>query len=124
MTSWKHRTRSRRTLSDIKSYRKSCFTSHKRKAFIINQRRNDVYAEKGDKTHYEDCDYHPCVITTLDIENDDIRGVSLIDGTTPRSCSLDHCGVSFFTKQDAEARANYYKHHGREKYLENYDSFC
>lgn len=40
---------------------------------------------------YEDCAYHP--VLCLHNDGDAVRGVSLIDGTWPRSCSLDHCGV-------------------------------
>jgi len=39
---------------------------------------------------YEDCSFHPCLCTHID--GDDIDGISLIDGSAPRSCSLAHCG--------------------------------
>lgn len=42
---------------------------------------------------YEDCAYHPCLTMGVDGEQDDIWGISLIDGTWPRSCSLRCCGV-------------------------------
>ena len=42
---------------------------------------------------YEDCDYHPCLCVSIDTDLDEISGISLIDGTFPRSCSLVHCGV-------------------------------
>ena len=42
---------------------------------------------------YEDCDYHPCLCVSISTEDDDISGISLIDGTQPRSCSLIHCGI-------------------------------
>jgi hypothetical protein len=75
------------------------------------------------KTHYEDCAYHPCLITLLDLENDDIEGISLIDGTSPRSCSLLNCGVVFFTEEEAIRRADYINQHGWDKYHANYESF-
>jgi hypothetical protein len=40
---------------------------------------------------YEDCAYHPVLCTWR--EGDEVAGISLIDGSHPRSCSLAHCGV-------------------------------
>jgi len=40
---------------------------------------------------YEDCAYHPVLCTWRD--GDEVAGISLIDGSRPRSCSLTHCGV-------------------------------
>jgi len=40
---------------------------------------------------YEDCNYHPVLCVARD--GDEIRGISLIDGSQPRACSLGHCGV-------------------------------
>jgi hypothetical protein len=39
---------------------------------------------------YEDCNYHPVICT----ENDrgDLWGISMVDGTGPRGCSMFHCG--------------------------------
>jgi len=42
---------------------------------------------------YEDCAYHPCLAMGVDAEQDDIWGISLVDGSWPRSCSLNNCGV-------------------------------
>jgi len=56
---------------------------------------------------YEDCSYHPVLCVSVDYENDDISGISLIDGTHPRSCSLRHCGVRKLTVEEAwEIRLN------------------
>jgi hypothetical protein len=41
---------------------------------------------------YLDCFFHPTLCTYVDAEDDEIGGVSLIDGTTPRACSPQHCG--------------------------------
>jgi hypothetical protein len=41
---------------------------------------------------YEDCSYHPCLCTAVDISEDEVRGISLIDGSGPRSCSIKYCG--------------------------------
>ena len=40
---------------------------------------------------YEDCAYHPVTCTEVDWINDNVCGISLIDGSGPRSCSLYHC---------------------------------
>ncbi len=55
---------------------------------------------------YEDCQYHPCLCIGIDDETDDIGvwGISLIDGSYPRSCSLEHCGVIKMTPEDAWKR--------------------
>ncbi|HEX7890747.1 MAG TPA: hypothetical protein VF522_15410 [Ramlibacter sp.] len=50
---------------------------------------------------YEDCAYHPVLCVSVDYEQDDISGISLIDGTHPRSCSLRHCGVRKLTVEEA-----------------------
>jgi hypothetical protein len=40
---------------------------------------------------YEDCAFHPVLCTAAD--GDELSGISLIDASMPRSCSLSHCGV-------------------------------
>jgi hypothetical protein len=50
---------------------------------------------------YEDCSCHPVLCVSLDDKQDDISGISLIDGTYPRSCSLRHCGVRKLTVEEA-----------------------
>jgi hypothetical protein len=40
---------------------------------------------------YEDCSFHPVLCTYVD--EDEVGGISLIDGTAPRACSISHCGV-------------------------------
>ena len=50
---------------------------------------------------YEDCFYHPCLCVRVD--GDDIQGISLVDETFPRSCSLTLCGVRRLTPQEAWA---------------------
>lgn len=39
-----------------------------------------------------DCDNHPVFCTEVD--GDDVAGISLIDGSHPRSCSITHCAVT------------------------------
>ena len=40
---------------------------------------------------YEDCAYHPC-LCTLVRDGRELEGISLIDGSAPRGCSVEHCG--------------------------------
>jgi len=48
---------------------------------------------------YEDCAYHPCLcIRVLDEE---VAGISLVDGSSPRSCDIHHCGVRKLTFDEA-----------------------
>jgi len=42
---------------------------------------------------YEDCAFHPCLCTRSSEEDDEISGISLVDGSSPRCCSPRHCGV-------------------------------
>ena len=41
---------------------------------------------------YEDCAYHPVLCTGYSPQEADLQGISLIDGSSPRSCSIEHCG--------------------------------
>ena len=50
---------------------------------------------------YEDCSFHPVVCVEVDYERDEIFGVSLIDGSYMRSCSLRFCGVRKLTIEEA-----------------------
>jgi len=52
---------------------------------------------------YESCSYHPVLCLGVDYKGDEIWGVSLIDGSFPRSCSLVHCGVRKLTPKQAWA---------------------
>ena len=48
---------------------------------------------------YQDCTYHPVLCT--ESSADDVLGISLIDGTYPRSCSPMHCGIRRLTLKQA-----------------------
>ncbi len=50
---------------------------------------------------YEDCAFHPVLCTYVSYEEDELQGISLIDASTPRSCSLQHCGPVPLTVTDA-----------------------
>ena len=52
---------------------------------------DDVDFRPGD--FYEDADYHPCVCVGVSTEGDEIWGISLIDGSQPRACSLTRSGI-------------------------------
>jgi hypothetical protein len=49
--------------------------------------------------YYEDCSFHPCLCTEVDGEGG-IRGISLIDGSSPRGCDIEHCGVRKLTLEE------------------------
>ncbi len=55
--------------------------------------------------YYEDCSLHPCLCVRVD--GDEVSGISLIDGSYPRSCSLNHCGVIGLTFEQAMDRKFY-----------------
>jgi len=82
-----------------------------------NTRLEFVRKEIISKEYYEDCAYHPCKITFIDMEDDDIRGKSLVDGTEPRACSLFHCGVIFFTESEALERLELIRAVGMDEYI-------
>jgi hypothetical protein len=50
---------------------------------------------------YESCSYHPVLCLGVDYKNDEIWGISLVDGTYPLACSLVHCGVRKLTPKQA-----------------------
>jgi hypothetical protein len=50
---------------------------------------------------FESCSYHPILCLGVDYRLDHIWGVSLIDGSHPRSCSLLHCGVRKLSPRQA-----------------------
>ena len=50
---------------------------------------------------YEDCAYHPVLCTYASDEEDELRGISLIDGSGPRSCSLRNCAPEMLTLDQA-----------------------
>ena len=59
---------------------------------------------------YEDCSFHPVRCEAVD--GDSISGVSLIDGSSPRSCSLGHCSVVKLTEPEAQQRIEAFKNDG------------
>jgi hypothetical protein len=46
--------------------------------------------------YYEDCSFHPCLCIAAD-GHGGISGISLIDGSFPRTCDIAHCGVRKLT---------------------------
>lgn len=50
---------------------------------------------------YESCSYQPILCLGIDYKNDNIWGVSLIDGSHPWSCSLLHCGIRKLSPKQA-----------------------
>jgi hypothetical protein len=50
---------------------------------------------------YEDCAFHPVLCLGVNYKTDELWGISLIDGSYPRGCSLVHCGVRKLTPKEA-----------------------
>ena len=59
----------------------------------------DAAGELGVGRIYEDCAFHAVLCTAFD--GDDLVGISLIDGSYPRSCSVAHCGPVPLTLEQA-----------------------
>ena len=49
---------------------------------------------------YEDCSFHPCLCVGVD-DQGVICGISLIDGSFPRSCDIESCSVRKLTLEEA-----------------------
>jgi len=49
--------------------------------------------------YYEDCSYHPCVCIRVD--GDELFGISLVDGSAGRCCSIINCGVVKLSLKEA-----------------------
>ncbi|MEV5768009.1 hypothetical protein AB0L34_26015 [Micromonospora sp. NPDC052213] len=55
---------------------------------------------------YEDCHFHP--VLCLYNDGDQIHGISLIDASSPRACSIGFCAVIKLTVDDViAARADW-----------------
>jgi hypothetical protein len=66
---------------------------------MLNAAFQTLQIEVGDV--FEDCSYHPVLCLGVDYKDDNIWGVSLIDGSFPRNCSLIHCGVRKLSLKEA-----------------------
>jgi hypothetical protein len=65
---------------------------------------------------YEDCAYHPCLCTEVDEDERELTGISLIDGSLPRSCSIEHCGPEVLSVgQAALIRRNFEEFRARRE---------
>lgn len=51
--------------------------------------------------YYEDCAFHPCLCIGTDPEHGSVHGISLVDGSFPRTCDINHCGVRILTPEEA-----------------------
>jgi hypothetical protein len=79
--------------SSLSAFRK-CANDGRRAVYMTsdpNRSKEPAVFRPGDI--YEDCAHHPCLCVEVDEAQDDIWGISLIDGSQPRSCSLRHCGI-------------------------------
>lgn len=59
------------------------------------------YDEIAPGDYYEDCAFHPCLCVAVNREDDEILGISLVDGSYPRACSIRHCGPQLLTLKEA-----------------------
>jgi hypothetical protein len=54
---------------------------------IINQLSVTIPIKSYDQIkpgdYYEDCGYHPCICVSVNAEDDEILGISLVDGSYP-----------------------------------------
>ena len=64
---------------------------------------------------YEDCSYHPVLCT--EAGGGDLWGISLIDGTSPRGCSVFHCGPVKMTLDEAVQVKKEWNGNGRNGYI-------
>lgn len=70
-------------------------------ATTVEMRPTNVMHDRPEKIRagdiYEDCAFHPVLCTRVDVNDDqigdDVYGISLMDATAPRACSVKHCGV-------------------------------
>jgi len=84
---------------------------------IQKKRLEFVKRELISKEYYEDCAYHICQLSSIDMDDGSIVGKSLIDGSEPRSCSLFDCGVIFFTEIEALGRLRIIREQGFSEYI-------
>lgn len=99
------------------------------KAVISLLKKHHAYRLKvGDI--YEDCSCHPVRCTYINIFKNDIEGVSMLDGSRPRSCSLFACGIVKLTEEEAKVRIEAYQRDGQRGLMrlngwsgEDYDEF-
>lgn len=64
---------------------------------------------------YEDCSFHPVLCTHIN-DGDEIGGISLIDASSPRACSLSGCAVIKLSIVDViAARADWPAYQARRK---------
>jgi hypothetical protein len=74
----------------------------------------DQPGEIGPGDIYEDCAFHPVLCTHVD--GDHLSGISLIDASGPRGCSLNHCGVIKLSIADViAARSDWHAYLVRRK---------
>ena len=50
---------------------------------------------------YEDVFFHPCLCIGVSEKDDEIWGISLIDGSNPRTCSLNFSAIRRLTVEEA-----------------------
>lgn len=63
-------------------------------------KRLESYKQIGPGDFFEDCAYHPCICVSVNAEDDEILGISLVDGSYPRACSVKHCGLQLLSLEE------------------------
>lgn len=48
---------------------------------------------------YESCSFHPCLC--VEIDEDNIYGISLVNGSYPMGCSIENCAVRILSVEEA-----------------------
>jgi hypothetical protein len=62
----------------------------------------DSAADLSPGDFYEDCHYHPCLCTEVLVDGDiSISGISLVNGSHPRGCSIPGCDVRKLSLEEA-----------------------
>lgn len=99
-----------------RGYRKDHPTAPERgsKAARLTIMTRDQFGPISPGDIYEDCAFHPVLCTNS--HEDQISGISLIDATAPRACSLTHCGIIKLTIADVlEARDDFPAYQARRR---------
>lgn len=79
--------------------------------------------KRGD--FFLDCFDNPCICTRASYIDDDIEGISLIDGSAPRGCSPRHCVVDCISRTKAfQMKADFDKWYYKEIFPKSKEERC
>lgn len=99
--------------------RKPGISKRKLKRYLNHLKKKLAYGR-----YFEDCGYHPCVVTEShvyysDLYASDVVGRSLINDQ-PTACSMFHCAPLPISEQEAKERVLCIKNEGWHAYLKRY----